>query len=642
MIVSTSSNLDNKNVQEQQSYFSSLTSKLFSAKRAVTRIAEIAWDCYQGWSMGTNPLAGVVIPATKEIFKWAGNIFIKTGYTEKGVRRGEAMVIGDNNLVNHDLAHQLEQLRKQMGLAKHDLLDYLIFEPLPWDSTLVMKTTSLPLSACKRIECHPIFFFDKGLINDVLTVYDAKERQTIRELRSNKAYTDFVGTQALTAVSENHYLWRESVGLLTLLGSGLLVHYFSSQEQESSWSFTLLSGLAMKLLADTSKALCNRYLTYRADEKAVEITQDPAAAAACLKLLERAMGEKRSIYDKLLTALWVLLTESGKEEFFSPSFQNRIKNLRSPVFTVPDFPEENYPMVDMYRAVEMYQRVPEVKLYMAIERMGEKGWQLLKEALPYAKKVPPKLFQWYVRGNMHDPRLLSLMAFGSMLMTFYPHLYTQITRFAPQQLSGGSVSIAPEEWQNKIREMAKEMGITKPIWVWLHENAASPHYCRGIGQGPGAAEIMTMPMEGPMQEFVLRHELAHLYHGDLLKISMIYYSALILTCLGLEALRGPSDSMIDQTMRGALADAIASVAFYAYSRYMESRADKTAITASSSAKGELIQGGVELFRIFQKANLQARDQNALNRLLISEKGENRLDFDHPSLEGRIQELQKDQ
>ncbi len=626
-------------IREQHSYLASIAPKLTNIRNIVSRCCKIGFSIFEGVAAGHYPLAAsTAFSAHLKIQDWCLRQILPSGHTEFGFRKGNTLMVGNGGIFNSALFHEIEKQKKEIGLSARNDIEYL-FVRAPWDSPSMITSSSTTFDDTKYISCHPILFYNDKYIDGYLEMNSTQAIPEIKELRAGKVYREFLRTHALLSISENHALRRGSAGLLTQMALVMLLHYF---KRKGSWAYVLIAGLSCKFLADMTKALYNRSQIYQSDKKAVEVTKDPGSAAACLKLLEKiAVAQKSSFSDRLLWPLMVLFTDSGKEEFFEPSFEKRIQNLGSPTPVSEPFSQKPPQPTDLEEQVRAYKELPEVKLFLAAQKSlhaVQDGILLAKNIASHWKLAPKKLLSWLVLSKILDARVASLVSLFNLYYIFYPHHFN----FAATMRGQNSVTLASDELQEKVKRVAHEMSIKKPILVWHHADASVPFHCKGIGHGPGAAEIMTVPTpDKSIEAFVLRHELAHLLHGDLLKVPAAYYGASMLASACLKMTIGSPKTLLGSLAQGAIIDGIASAIFYAYSQYIEQQADLTAIDDPLN-KDELIRGGIQFFEKGQQANIKAKDENVLNRLMISASGENRLDFAHPSFASRIQTLQQHQ
>lgn len=206
----------------------------------------------------------------------------------------------------------------------------------------------------------------------------------------------------------------------------------------------------------------------------------------------------------------------------------------------------------------------------------------------------------------------------------------------------------PSAWRlfcvlNRVEELAKKMGITKPIELYLGSEAKSNGST--FLSAPARICISTKDIlsDDDELEFVLCHELAHIKHNDTPKMVAFNTIALLIELIALPIF--PLIFLvIEPTIKWS--------DYYLFSRGCEQRADLAAIRVLQSN-----QGAVKHFKRLINENLSykkmatelldahAKRQTELSPMIqgiahtlndeTTPDGNNRMDFNHPSLTSRL-------
>lgn len=167
--------------------------------------------------------------------------------------------------------------------------------------------------------------------------------------------------------------------------------------------------------------------------------------------------------------------------------------------------------------------------------------------------------------------------------------------------------------------------------------------------------LRARPDMTPSEKFTIAHELGHIHHDDpgkgraLLKV--VSSSVRIISYIAtLTISSNPLGFIGGHLLSCGISKATEAIAYYSIRRKMELLADRFAASRSK----EIRDGGIEFFDAQRQENLMARrilqtevheKTNVIRRLYaklkvycVSEDGEYRLDFEHPSLTQRKQAL----
>jgi Zn-dependent protease with chaperone function len=136
--------------------------------------------------------------------------------------------------------------------------------------------------------------------------------------------------------------------------------------------------------------------------------------------------------------------------------------------------------------------------------------------------------------------------------------------------------------------------------------------------------------------WVLKHEISHIKHNDLLLHRVVVGSCCLATSIF-------AKSYLSLIPALGLCLSMHLLSSFTISNWYESRADDFAIQNSSN---EELKGGKAFFMSAARSNLIYREYvasvpSAIRNLLFSEKGDNRTDFSHPSLTSRIEKINKE-
>lgn len=213
-----------------------------------------------------------------------------------------------------------------------------------------------------------------------------------------------------------------------------------------------------------------------------------------------------------------------------------------------------------------------------------------------------------------------------------------------------------KELEEKIKHLTDKMGIKKEIVLMELDGSLTSAEAMGCCLLPGKAGIGIYPgfieiSEGE-QEFILAHELSHIKNNDMLSSPIFSGFVHVISTVAIGILFPstivPFSSWLGYM--GSYSPAVASgcfisiVAMIVFNRWREERADIAGFAACSD------QGKKGALSVFQKKcgkNLTLRNDLfapwymiLLKSLLISPKGDDRLDLLHPLLSSRIKNLQQ--
>jgi Zn-dependent protease with chaperone function len=210
--------------------------------------------------------------------------------------------------------------------------------------------------------------------------------------------------------------------------------------------------------------------------------------------------------------------------------------------------------------------------------------------------------------------------------------------------------------ESKIQELAKKLGINKPIELIEKKGLLGPAQAQGVAFFSGRAGIAINPDtvdKTPEEEleFLIAHELAHIKANDAIWtgvvpsiIGVIMTSALSILFLSSAAYFSPIVmATLMVTYPAAVCLSVSFVAFSIFSKWREECADKLGLSVCSDAAQKAAPKFFDKIRTSQIEYRNRKEGPCLSRLLrrclITGGGDVRFDIFHPSLETRIKYLQ---
>lgn len=132
--------------------------------------------------------------------------------------------------------------------------------------------------------------------------------------------------------------------------------------------------------------------------------------------------------------------------------------------------------------------------------------------------------------------------------------------------------------------------------------------------------------------FVLKHEIAHIKHNDAIAILALHFILMLGNLVMISTI--PESRVARIITLWVTFPFLRGIVKNGYRYFREGKADDFAIKNSSI---EELQGGRRFFKAMQQMNLEAHKKNPIT---ASPLGENRLDLAHPSLQSRIQKIER--
>jgi len=187
--------------------------------------------------------------------------------------------------------------------------------------------------------------------------------------------------------------------------------------------------------------------------------------------------------------------------------------------------------------------------------------------------------------------------------------------------------------KNEIKEFMHQQGIRKDL---IFIELPPPYLAAATGTnispyGTAAVFLRTKFYETDKDacNFAIKHEISHIKHNDAFTMSFVP-----LVCQLAAAIFGLYYLSFSYAVRLAVTAGFISNSLF--SVWREEKADDFAIENSSN---EELKGARRLFIAMQEIHIKLSD-TFLGSILITPDGENRLDFEHPSLKSRIQKIEK--
>ncbi len=502
----------------------------------------------------------------------------------------------------------------------------------------------------QSVECSPLIFHPKELVKkSTQFMVDPRERRATHALVSKRSYLRFIATQTVATIKGNTYLIMRVAQLGTLYISKTLVDSMAKNQgmDPASWSYAIVTGLGAKVASDTVCALAHRYLTFRADRRAVEVTKDLESAVECMKVLDAFPQEKGSL-EKIVFPLSLLCNEEDKIHFAMPSYKSRTEALDPR----REFSAWELPALETFEpALSEEDEIARLEVTRAFFRRDLQFALDLRANGKFLVNISPHMARHLAKmlGAAYLGRYVGVNAAAGasllvILLKFYPDLFSQLGRPAPFGVQ-----------QMQVTRIAKRMGIKKPVHVHTPPRGslqvcAAPYVTYGVGSGPGRA-IITAPSHEAfkeVEEFIFSHEVAHLKKNDNFTDAFVSIGALVGCNLLLDSLGFNPATHLETLVQGVLVSSTARGVKSAVSRRFEARADMLAISsAPAEERALLIKQGIDWLKDMRLKHIALRSQTNIpkllqlfNKITISPEGDYRLDRDHPSFSARIHALEE--
>ena len=186
---------------------------------------------------------------------------------------------------------------------------------------------------------------------------------------------------------------------------------------------------------------------------------------------------------------------------------------------------------------------------------------------------------------------------------------------------------------NELGAFLDQEGIRQDFEVVVAPNIAIAKV-DGSNFSKGSARITIVPgfLEADREAFkwVLRHELAHIKNSDALKVPVAAATGSLLALSFVPITSGLSLALL--SFLGAFACS------NLYAHHGECRADEL---ANKNASIDELKGGIRFLKALRNFNLFCKNHVPGADLMIDEKGDNRIDLSHPSLQSRIDKITKE-
>ena len=211
----------------------------------------------------------------------------------------------------------------------------------------------------------------------------------------------------------------------------------------------------------------------------------------------------------------------------------------------------------------------------------------------------------------------------------------------------------------RVNEIAKKLGLEKEVRAIIADDSSAQGitFTNSIPFIYLDKALLTVAASKDELDFVIAHELSHIEHNDSIRGPVTAFlgaaaASGILYMTGGVSSYGAFDSILSSLIMRGTALITESIA----TRFFEREADLNFLSKTTFTKKEkvkILEGGVSLFKKFREKNLALRKEvdersarntllahTMLSKLVVSQDGDNRLDFSHPGLSSRIACLEK--
>ncbi|MBI2743524.1 MAG: hypothetical protein HYX48_06375 [Chlamydiales bacterium] len=584
------------------------------------------------------------------------------GYNDFGriQRSGSRTTISSGGgLVNFPLIRTLQSdARYGMGLKGGVVLLG------PDVSGVLTSPKSFSFSEDLQISCAAPLFFDSEVVQRMaLRLEDPRERRSIHALVSRHEYGRFHGVQALAFIKMNGNLIIQIAELATFYlakaaGDSAAKNY---EIDPATWTFAILTGLCAKGVSELVGAILTRALCYRADRMAVGVTRDPRSAVESLKIL-KAIPQERNWAERAILPLEILFTSNSKKLMLLPSMESRIKNLdpqgEYSEWEIPSLASLELAISDEEQLKVLVAMRQDLNQELAIAlALKQNGSLLLKLGRSEAKRLLKALLLGYFVRSHFGLKAVAIASMATILTNLYPGLLEETSVVIPpaaQRALNLSPSIRSWGEELDVSRIAKEMGIKKQIQVRSRSQggcgsqqtceAESAYAARGTSMGPGRALVFSSstPMPAFYKRFILRHELAHIKHGDTLMVDLAYLVTTLAANTLLDACGCAPTGVFEAAQQGMLIRFAAQGSQTLALTRIEARADRFALLSTpQEERAQLRVEGESSIKELQKMLLQVRNDPSapllmrlFRKIQISREGDLRFNFTHPSFSER--------
>ncbi len=627
-------------------------SNFMTVKRLAQDLFTNFMSSAEAFILGTKtPSMAVFFKVCKLIASLGLSQLFAKAMTKSGLRQVKmgtvSLELGDTTS-NRPFIRTLQENAKKMNLSTQgiggDTLGIVEADDL--------GTSSISMLNEKAIRCPTILYYAPKVIKQTASfISNPQGKASVLALTQNPSYPAFLGTQSLAHIRMNSYLINASVEIASLFSAKHLIRFLAERwgMNTSNFSYIALSGLFSKLAADCAGVVCNRYLCYEADKKAIEVTEDPKSAVEALKItasLETSFKEKLVLFFGM-----VLGSERCKNWFSLPSAESRILAID---------PQGKYshfalPLTEVSEKNDVEHLTAKKALYenalqdlWAIRPNLKASFALLLSGL---FPLMTLLTQGYFNRSSSVAKLALQLGLIVML-NLYPHRFEALKSEISKKFKRDGSCPASDSQRRTAEAIALEMGIQKPIEVRTVENSEGvPYSIQGISRGPGSL-LLFVPPEGKFsqeqEEAILRHEFSHALKWDTLTSQFLMLGMMsglnrLFDSLGFQPM-----THFEKLKQGFLITISALAIQKIHSRYFESRADANSVhSCSSEKKAKHIENLSAALNAFKSHNLEVIHQVAdapwvvrfTIGLFSSSTGDNYLDLDHPTISGRIQDIQ---
>lgn len=462
---------------------------------------------------------------------------------------------------------------------------------------------------------------NRGLLQDARDCFpcgpDGEGKKVAEYITRSDACAKFFGIQALQHIALNTVLYKEAAHVFSLILGATLLNSMGVFTEPGMVN-VLLQGLTIKLFQYISEGLVEKYQTFRSDAATVSYTQDRKGAVEALLLLKKI---RDSFNLGSLPQGFISIEE--RIEALDPNHE----------ISLPDFSSDESPSRDLSnRTICKDPEQRELESFKDYINDLKACMRLAKARAPFVRF---KLLEYGVKLVVSGSSLWPILPARDFAQALFP---TYLPSFINPL--NGLEKAKDEKVKEKAGAILQEMGSTIP----------APEVF--VGSGPAAIgnSVLLVPNgfegETPEEDFILRHEMAHVKNNDGLTKVITSLFAMIFVHSVYSVFTGDQTSYNDIFVKGILVLAVQFVVGTFVSQKLEARADETAVNTAPNRE-KVAQSGAQVFRnmrdknqrMVREAEKAPRETELEVKMQITSEGDLRTDFEHPTLGSRISTLE---
>lgn len=545
---------------------------------------------------------------------------------------------------NYPLIRSLQDNAEKMGL--HTLGRGVLGISL--DHTEV-RTESASFQQDKAIICPSIFFYQPEMICTHFRHTEDPKKAELLQLVQNPAYPVFLGTQVLAHMQMNTKLLLNAIEIVLMFSVMCIFHGLAStfNIQPGNAAFIMIKGLVSLWIANLIGVFCHRFLTYKADRRAVEVTEDRASAVATLRQLQK-VEERPSL--GILILNFLTFSKTAKRLLSTPSLDSRIQALdpqgKYTSSTGLEIPAEQAvePSEEQKLKYQIEQHKITLKIPLIIKELFTKrNLGILKDKL--LSLIYPAYLQLMTGFSMRNEFWI-LICSTLFLFALITHLFPYSIERAKSLLPSNYKSSLSSTQINHVRAIGREMGVTKNIEVLEGEFEA-----KGVAFGPGSALIFipkNLDIANEEHTACLRHEIAHILSNDSLTGALLYPLMMSTLNRALDQAGYPCSTLIQKFIQGNLINLATFIAVNSFKRYRESMADAHSVDFAPVNQQESQRKALAKhfrnrarnhLRFLEESKTEPVAARLLHHIALTSEGNYRFDLDHPTLTDRAEALE---